>query len=203
MRLTATLLLALAIAVPVSAAPAPLPDDIFDVSGLSWWLGDLPGSCVAVDDDEKLCTWLVTSNHSGYFQLAGAAEAKREINLVCRVTKKETISGCDVFALNYENSTGLPRGQNVTSVRRQREKMKEEATATIESARTVLDVVALVGEAPDKCSLGRMKECIWQIWHNTPGYALVERSFGTSGHKYRLFCAFGREKSFCRTGLAD
>ena len=203
MRSTATLLLALAIAVPLYAAEAPLPGEIVDVTGLSWWLCDLPDSCVAVDDAEQLCTWLVTSNHSGYLQLARAAEAKREVNLVCRITEKETISSCDVFALNYDNSTGLPRGQSVTKVRRQREQMKEEATATIESARTVLDVVALVGEAPGKCSLGRMKECIWQIWHHTPGYSLVERSFGTSGKKYRLFCAFGREKTFCRTGLAN
>ncbi len=203
MRFIATLLLALAIAVPLSAAEAPLPGDIVDVSGLSWWLGDLPDSCVAVGDEEQFCTWLVTSNHSGYLQLARAAEAKREVNLVCRVAKTETLNGCDVFALNYDNSTGLPRGQNVTRVRQQREQMKEEATATIESARTVLDVVALVGDAPDKCSLGRMKECIWQIWHRTPGYSLIERSFGTSGKKYRLFCAFGRENTFCRTVLAN
>ena len=185
---------------PLLAESFDAPEWVKDASDVSWWVGDVPTSCVEVAKDARYCTWVVTQNDIPYRSLVDRLPTKEdELALVCRVAGSENLAGCNVFAgkraADYDRThRGMNRSDTLAKKKRARSAVQER----LDGIRSVAEVVEFVGSAPDRCTLGRLRQCSWLLDDNEPGYEDLRLVASQDSDQIRLFCAFARETK-CRT----
>ena len=122
---------------PASAARTPeLPEYATDVSGISWWLGDLPSYCADVSIEREICTWRTDRS------LAIACEVDRGTG------RRVDESACVVRRENDAAHVFPPETHGLGKQHKRgpsRQDLRDEAAAAFEAARTLRDMTRLIG----------------------------------------------------------
>jgi hypothetical protein len=172
------------------------------LSQVSWKLGTLPRSCIDVSGDSgspQLCGWRI------YERLESATEAAENFGVeppfevICRAERAEATikaEGCGAFTLRSTRVSVLRGkrrgGETIREFKRRRAWAQSKARERIQGARTLEQLVRVIGIAPMRCDLsgpGQKGICEWHLYAIESGYYQVALASGITGHKkLRALC---------------
>jgi hypothetical protein len=154
-----------------------------DLASLSAELGGEPLYCAHVAGDAQLCTWHVRRREHVVCELA--ADGQRTAAPCLRRPDNESM-------LTFPSGSGP--GPTVWS-RPSRSRLRHAARTELADARTLDDMVRLVGAGPVWCEQGEQLACGWYVRRRTPGYITVARAADAPGRKVGLVCRFAPDGS--------
>lgn len=170
-------------------------------------LGGAPVRCIEVPGaSSELCEWRLGDRDLMWEELARAIETSARVGLVCRFDRETGVrerDGCEAFALRSNRNHFLERrrvGKRGLAQRGESERVRKAraaAAATITAARTLGEVVRVVGELPEMCfDDGGEKLCRWRTNARTPGHGSLAAWIEANPRKrIRLTCRFPSDGS--------
>jgi hypothetical protein len=183
-----------AVLLALASLPAvAVSDDRLQASSV---FGSVPISCALVGIDRQICTW-----HEG-----------RSHHVVCEIDSKGQLVGepC-VRSADNESMRAFPsrksKYRSGIDARNQKEALRREAKSLPAAARSLRDVIDLVGAGPSLCMGGDVLSCRWHAVRRTPGFITLSRIANTRGMRLDLICKFksngdDREQGSCNVGIA-
>jgi hypothetical protein len=164
-----------------------------DKAALSWATDALP-SCLVVAGDKEMCTWHTSDGENMICAFGPTGEPL--IDFPCMLTRDNT----DMATWPADAERWGDEGDRAKAA------LIEAAKKKFEQARTLFDMISLVGRAPDACVSGGTIYCTWSIARRAPGYITLARAEDASGKRLRLSCQFPsllepRGADSCRLGL--
>jgi hypothetical protein len=168
---------------------------------LTRFAGRAPSVCVLSTATTELCEWQLGNRHAGWAPLAAAIDTTDQVNLICelpsdggpRASRSRIAyprrSNRGRFPIPTASSTR--RGQRSESPTEARERYRRQTNRALEAARTLLELVHLVGAAPNECSRqsSALQVCLWRATNRTYGHGTLAMSIGApKGKRVRMQC---------------
>lgn len=191
------------------------------VGELSWEFGLHPERCFSLpeaDGFEGACEWLVYDRLVTWEGLAERFGQEGDFWLLCRFSTAgddRTVTRCQSWSRErridiYPDRprTVRRRGFGVELV--SEKELKEEAVAGMQAARTISDLVDLIGGVPEECL--RLPDgglvCQWPVLRDRPGWRTIARWGDMPSKNFRLVCRFPsatgpRGEDSCKVSLID
>ncbi len=152
-----------------------------------------PAFCAEVSSDSKVCSWYFNNQKERWAALVEALNTKNryQIMLVCELPvgggNREPDS-CRAYPKHY--SAGDFYSARWTK------KARERASATLAAARTLWQLIDLVGVGPKACKVDSGElSCVWPVSYHTIGYSLLARTINSKRKRLALECVLSAEGS--------
>jgi hypothetical protein len=169
---------------------------------LEVFLGRPPVRCIASRAGLELCAWQLGNRDREWKPLARSIDTRARVNVLCEVPADGSArapGSCSVHPCESDHSPwALPnlhpsrRGDaSVADRRAARERVARRAQATLDDARTLLEISLLVGEAPDECRSAQpgVRTCLWRATSRTHGHGMLAATIEAPRRKkVRLEC---------------
>jgi len=178
---------------------------------LSIFVGAKPKWCTPIFEKTEICTWTISKGEAGWKPLADTVPTEHAVNLVCEVPTTalgREPGSCTVHPRRSNRSDWKPPFSNarIEHTRRRRvenekaaKERQRQATALLDSARTVMDLCRLVGRGPTTCTLpeGSLRwQCVWQADLETEGHGtLATVAGGAYDDSLRIECFLPADRS--------
>jgi hypothetical protein len=178
---------------------------------LSIFVGAEPSWCTLIFEKTEICTWTVSNKQAGWRALANAVRTEHPLHLVCEVPTgalSREPNSCSAHPRRSNRAEWRPpfSSERMERTRRKRaenqkaaEERQREATALLDSARTVMALSRLVGKGPTACSLpeGSLRwQCVWHADIATEGHGtLATLAGGAYDDDLRVECFLPSDRS--------
>jgi hypothetical protein len=168
---------------------------------LTRFAGRAPSVCVVSTATTELCEWQLGNRHAGWAPLAAAIDTTDQVSLICGLPSDgspRAAGSCNVyprrsnrgrFPIPTASSTGRARGKE--SPAQARERYRRQTKQALATARTLPELVHLMGALPNECSpqSSELQVCLWRASARTYGHGTLVMSIGASKHKrVRMRC---------------
>lgn len=164
------------------ALPAGAQDEPAGLAAISAKAGHEPMYCATTTPDRQLCTW----RDADTFRLVCELDAAGQ----------RTATPCqrrpdNELMWTYPNST---TGQPTRAKAAARERLRSDAKAQLDAARSLEQLVQFVGVGPVWCrSDGAAMTCSWHAVRRTPGYVELSRIADAPRKKLNLHCVLAAD----------
>jgi hypothetical protein len=156
-------------------------------------------SCLEAPPSGRLCEWRLGNRDPGYAALAGTLPTGDRINLLCVIPRRGARGpdSCTVFPqrsnrYRYELPTSGPDPKAREAYADAEARHRQQATAELAGARTLVDLANLMGAAPDACTApsAGMRSCTWLATGRTYGHGTLAVSLSAPvREKVEMDCA--------------
>ena len=128
-----------------------------------------PLRCPASREGWEICVWQLGDRHAAWYALAEALRTSSRVNLICEFPSGGGARERDCLTMAAASLPTLGWGRSRLRAG------AAEAQAQLDTARTVWDVTALVGDAPVRCNLvdAGTRFCVWQATERSQGFAVL------------------------------
>ena len=174
--------------------------------------GTAPTRCTWSRPGNELCTWRLANRNAAWWTLAPTVETEYQVNLVCEFPKDGSprARACAVYPRKSRYfsvtppvaaagpsaaaGTGAQRSYRAPAPQTDEAYLREEAQRSLDAAKTVREMVELVGDAPDSCVSvdRRSQECVWNAGDQALGYDLLAATIDADG-RVQLRCRFPKD----------
>jgi hypothetical protein len=177
-------------------------DDVIRFTGFA------PTRCTWSRPGNELCSWRLANRNGAWWTLAPTLPTEYQLNLVCEFPSdgSRRAKPCAIYPRKSRPFTATPpvatagsdadRSYRASAPEGDGDLAREEAQGSLDAARTVREIVELVGDAPELCvSVGeRSQECVWNAGNQTLGYELLAATIDTD-ERIQLHCTFPEDGS--------
>jgi hypothetical protein len=189
---------------------------------LAAFLGAPALRCIASSPGLELCAWQLGDRDRAWKTLARSIDTRARVNVLCEIPADGSARAPDSCSVHPRESDHSPwalpnlhpsrRGDaSVADRRAARERVARRAQATLDEARTLLEISVLIGEAPDQCQSTQpgIRTCLWRATSRTQGHGMLAATIEAPRRKkVRLECRLPvdgtpREPGSCEVEIGD
>jgi hypothetical protein len=183
---------------------------------LTLFAGRAPRICLDALPSSRLCEWQLAKRDAGWVELAATVPTEDKINLLCLLPADGSDRGpdsCAVFPRRsnrylYDMPYSGPASRNEKGEDRAqaRARYQQQASAELARAQTLMQLVSLMGAAPDSCAdLGDgTRGCAWLATSMIYGHGTLAFSLPASTEdRVRMRCVLPADGSARAPGSCD
>jgi len=168
---------------------------------LTQFAGRAPSVCVISSATTELCELQLGNRYAGWAPLAEAIDTTDQVNLICELPSDggpRASHSCNAYPRRSNrgrfplpNPSSAKKNRGGESRPEARERYKRQTNQALAGARTLPELVHLMGAVPSECSpqSGEFQVCLWRATARTYGHGTLAMSIGADKTKrVRMRC---------------